>query len=129
MKRPYVDEPARSVDAVTPARPEPAPAADLDAAKAALDQFVAGLAAGGLDEGTQHAADNLINSWVDGWLADLEVQRADAHSVLEALIRDVVPDEVANRLRRDGVADDLRRAEDGRDLGLRALDSATRRTK
>lgn len=129
MKRPYADNGSRSVDAVTPARPDPAPPADLDAAKATLDGFVAGLAANGLDEGTGHAADNLINSWVDAWLADLEVQRADTHSVLDALIRDVGPNEVAARRRRDGVADDLERAERGRDLGERALDTAVRQPR
>jgi hypothetical protein len=46
--------------------------------------------------------------------------------VLEALIRDVVPTEIATRVRRDGAADDLHRAEHNRDRGELALDSATR---
>ena len=124
--RTHPDETPRSIDAVTPERPVPAPPADLDGAKAALDAFVAGLATGGLDEGTQHAADNLINSWVDAWLAELQVRRVDAHSVLDALIRDVAPLELAARLRRDGVADDLRHAEHGREQGRRMLDTAHR---
>jgi hypothetical protein len=128
-ERPYVDETTRSVDAVTPARPVPLPPADLDAAKATLDEFVAGLAAGGLDEGTPHVADNLINSWVDAWLAELEVARVDTHSVLDALVRDVAPEELATRLLRDAAADDLRRAEHGREQGLRVLDAARRDTK
>jgi hypothetical protein len=126
--RPYADETSRSVDAVTPARPVPSPPADLDAAKATLDDFVAGLGPDGLDEGTPHVADNLINSWVDAWLAELEVARVDTHSVLDALIRDVAPEELATRLRRDAAADDLRHAEQGRDQGLRLLDTAVRRT-
>lgn len=125
----HSDETSRSVDAVTPERATPAPPADLDRAKAALDAFVVGLAAGGLDEGTRHAADNLINSWVDAWLAELQVRRVDAHSVLDALIRDVAPQELATRLRRDGVADDLRDAEYGREHGRRMLDTATRQAR
>lgn len=125
---PHSDETSRSIDAVTPERPAPAPPADLDRAKAALDAFIAGLAPGGLDEGTPHAADNLINSWVDGWLAELQVRRVDSHSVLDALIRDVAPKELATRLRRDGVADDLRSAEHGREQGRRMLDTVTRQT-
>lgn len=118
------DQKPRTVDAVTPERPHPV---DLDAAKAALDALVAGLAPNGLDEGTQHAADNLINSWVDAWLAELQVQRVDAHSVLDALIRDVAPRELETRLRRDAAADELLRAEHGREQGERALDTAVRK--
>jgi predicted negative regulator of RcsB-dependent stress response len=125
----HSDETSRSIDAVTPERPAPAPPVDLDRAKAELDAYVVKLAAGGLDEGTQHAADNLINAWVDAWLAELQVRRVDAHSVLDALIRDVAPQELAARLRRDGVADDLRHAEHGREQGRRMLDSATRKTR
>jgi predicted negative regulator of RcsB-dependent stress response len=122
------DKISRSVDAVTPERPASAPPADLDRAKTELDAYVVKLAAGGLDEGTQHAADNLINAWVDAWLAELQVRRVDAHSVLDALIRDVAPQELATRLRRDGVADDLRHAEHGREQGRQRLDAATRKT-
>src|SRR5262249_60962755 len=50
---------------------------DEAAVRMEIERSVNGLAPQGVDEATGHTLDNLVNSWADQWVADVQVQHAD----------------------------------------------------
>ncbi len=108
------------IDAPKPLDPDPRHERDAAAARERVVRLVAELAPRGTDEGTATALDNMINYWADGWLADIETERLNAHTVVDALVGEVMPKQERLRMGCEGALDRLRLARENHELA-RAL--------
>ncbi|MEV6695354.1 hypothetical protein AB0M35_28190 [Micromonospora sp. NPDC051196] len=108
------------VDAPKPLDPDPHHQRDAQAVHRQIVQLVAEMAPRGTDEGTGTALDNMINYWADGWLADIETERLNALTVVDALVGETTPRQERLRAARESALDRLQLAKENHEL-VRAL--------
>ncbi|MGX4652624.1 hypothetical protein ACWCHM_02915 [Micromonospora sp. SCSIO 07396] len=108
------------IDAPKPLDPDAQHERDASAARERVVRLVSELTPRGTDEGTAAALDNMINYWADGWLADIETERLNAHTVVDALVGEVMPRQERLRMASEGALDRLRQARENHELA-RAL--------
>ncbi|MFG3557841.1 hypothetical protein ACGGAQ_26015 [Micromonospora sp. NPDC047557] len=104
------------IDAPKPVDPDPQYERDAHLSREQVSRLVAEMAPRGTDEGTGHVLDNMINYWADGWLADIETERLNALTVVDALVGQVAPKEHRRRLTCDAAMEQLRLAQENHDL-------------
>lgn len=109
------------IDAPKPLDPDPQHERDASAARERVSRLVAELAPRGTDEGTGAALDNMINYWADGWLADIETERLNALTVVDALVGEVMPRQERLRVACEGALDQLRLAQENHELARTLL--------
>lgn len=108
------------LDAPKPLDPDPHHDRDAEAFRRQIVRLVAEMAPRGTDEGTGEALDNMINEWADGWLADIETERLNALTVVDALVGEATPRQERLRAARESSLAQLRLAEENHRL-VRAL--------
>lgn len=109
------------VDTVKPLDPDLNFAADAEAARKWVTRLATEMGPRGTDEGTKHALDNMINTWADQWLAEIETDRLNALTTVDGLVGQTSAKEQQLRITRDSAVARLREAEENHSLLRRSL--------
>ncbi|MEU7934837.1 hypothetical protein [Micromonospora echinofusca] len=114
------DQPLR-LDAFKPVDPDAHLPRDAEAARERVIALVSQMQPRGTDEGTGHALDKMIDDWADRWLAEIEPERLNALTVVDALVGQVTPDELRLRMSCEAAGRRFERARRDHDLAYRLL--------